>query len=112
MLIRERKVVDEKTGKEKVVQNKSRVQASFIMGIPKKTLDDNVLMVRQGIFFGFDFRAYRDKPNSFLRHFVDERKLIYKKTHGVQKVESGYLDQMDPQANLLHLFAQPNENNS
>lgn len=48
--------------------------ASKVVGIAKKTLDDYLLQLRAGKKYGFDFQANKDAKVGMLRAFVKEKK--------------------------------------
>ena len=49
-------------------------EASNVVGIAKKTLDDYLLQLRFGKKYGFDFNIYKDEKVGTLRSFVKEKK--------------------------------------
>lgn len=51
------------------------ISAAELVGVPKKSLDDYLLIVRQGKLLGFDFQCNRKKKFGFLRRFVQQHKI-------------------------------------
>lgn len=47
-----------------------REEAAKIVSVPKKTLTDYLLLIRQGRHFGFDFKVYKFSKFGVLRSFV------------------------------------------
>jgi len=48
-----------------------------IVGISKKSLDDYLLQMRYGTYFGFNFQAHKDDKVGLLRSYVKEFKVYY-----------------------------------
>lgn len=60
-------------------KNKSLKRTSKLFNIPKKTLDDYYLQIKDGYKYGFDFEANRNNTISCLRKYVKEHTLSPRK---------------------------------
>jgi len=58
------------------------------MNVPKKTLDDNLLLVRFSLRFQFDLRAHRMEKFTFLRDFVEDQRLDFLRRNGSYRLMS------------------------
>lgn len=52
-------------------------EGADIVGISKKSLDDYLLQMRYGTYFGFNFQAHKDDKVGLLRSYVKEFKIYY-----------------------------------
>ncbi len=72
--------------------------AANILKVPKKSLDDYYLVIRQGKKYGFDFEKFKDSKFGVLRSFVRD-----KKTEKVEKSEESSADQDDDESISLSI---------
>jgi len=49
-------------------------EAAKVLEVPKKSLDDYYLIIRQGKHYGFNFEAHKDEKFGVLRTFVKQKK--------------------------------------
>lgn len=59
-----------------------REEAAKIVSVPKKTLTDYLLLIRQGRHFGFDFKVYKFSKFGVLRSFVQSKVQFLEKMYG------------------------------
>lgn len=52
-------------------------EGAELVGISKKSLDDYLLQMRYGTYFGFNFQAHKDDKVGLLRSYVKEFKVYY-----------------------------------
>jgi hypothetical protein len=52
----------------------SREKAAKILKVPKKSLDDYLLYLRKGKFYGFDYKSYKFELFGVVRQFVNRAK--------------------------------------
>jgi len=67
----------------------ARGQASRVIGVSKGTLESDLLYLRFGVLYRFDFKGNQEEAAKVLKQFVDSRRRYVRRATGLKRLSSG-----------------------
>jgi len=82
-----------------------------MMDVPRKTLDDYILIVRYGRLFKFDFHRHQHEKGKVLRDFIINRRSLLKRGLGLDRMSSMLSKDQKDNLDFIQLLSGPHHKN-